>query len=105
MNFNLKFQESPIGLLISINNGDFIFSEELSLLSEEEISKRFSTEIIEINDLVCFPCGLIFNKGFVQSYKGLTLINARRKLKVWYGKSAQNQILSFLKSKKVVKSI
>lgn len=104
MNFNIKFQKSPVGNLISINNGCFILCKELSLLSEEEISKQFSTETIEINDLVCFPCGLIFNKGFVNKYRGLTLINARRKLKVWYTKSQQDQILSFLKKKKVIKT-
>ncbi len=46
--------------------------------------------------------GLVFHKSFVNTYKGMTLINARRELKRWYTKSQQDAILKYLKEQKII---
>jgi hypothetical protein len=46
---------------------------------------------------VVYSNGMIFHISFAESYKGMTIINTRRKLKTFYTKKAQNLIIHYLK--------
>jgi hypothetical protein len=56
----------------------------------------------EIGNNVVFPNGYNFHKSFIESYRGLSLVNTRRKLKLSYSKSMQNTIISYLKTKNIL---
>jgi hypothetical protein len=59
--------------------------------------------IQENGNSIIFPVGLCFHKSFIKTYNGLSIINTRRKLKVWYTKSQQNQIIHYLKDKNIIR--
>jgi|APGre2960657373_1045057.scaffolds.fasta_scaffold537722_1 hypothetical protein len=46
----------------------------------------------------------VFYITFGQNYAGMTLIEARRKLKKYYTKSEQNDILHYLKTNNILKA-
>jgi hypothetical protein len=58
--------------------------------------------VIENGNNVIFPQEFIFYKGFVNTYKGMTVIQARRKLKNYYHRSMQDEIIRYLKQKGVI---
>lgn len=57
----------------------------------------------EDNNNVVFPGGYVFHKCFVNAYKGMYIVQVRRKLKVYYTKSMQNTIIHYLKDKGLIK--
>jgi hypothetical protein len=44
----------------------------------------------------------VFHKSFVNTYKGMTKIQARRKLKEYYTRSAQNRIIHYLSENRIL---
>ena len=44
-----------------------------------------------------------FYYNFVDSYRGLNIVQARRKLKKYYTKSEQDLIISYLKAERILK--
>ena len=46
----------------------------------------------------------VFYKTFIESYRGLTVVQARRKLKSFYTRSMQDLIIRFLKEKGAIKT-
>ena len=58
--------------------------------------------IQEIGNNIIFPSGHIFHKSFVKTYKGMNVIQARRKLKIYYHKHMQDVILHYLKEKGLI---
>lgn len=54
-------------------------------------------------NLVFFPKhNFIFHCRFAESYKNYSIIEARRKLKKYYTKSQQNDIIHYLKQHKYI---
>ena len=52
---------------------------------------------------VVFPRhGFVFHINFHEAYRDLTVISARRKLKQFYTKGAQNDIIHYLKEQKYI---
>lgn len=47
--------------------------------------------------------GFVFHITFGENYRNYTVIEARRKLKRWYTKSQQDDILRYLKEQKYLK--
>lgn len=45
-----------------------------------------------------------FHKSFINSYKNLNIVQVRRKLKIWYTKSEQDEIIHYLKENKLIKN-
>lgn len=58
----------------------------------------------EIGINVVFSRGYCFHKDFINSYRGLTTVQARRKLKRSYTRSMQDDIIRYLKSKGIIKT-
>lgn len=52
---------------------------------------------------VCSSYGHIFHMSFVETYRGLTFLQASRKLKEYYTKGPRREILRFLKRKQIIK--
>ena len=44
-----------------------------------------------------------FHKSFVDTYRGLDIIQTRRKLKIWYTRSSQDLIIRYLKNNNIIK--
>lgn len=63
-------------------------------MSEEKIENNQTNSII--------IGSLIFHKSFVDNYRGMTKIQARRKLKKHYTRSPQNQIIRYLSENKIL---
>lgn len=58
--------------------------------------------VIENGNNVIFPQGFVFYKGFINTYRGMTVIQARRKLKFSYHRSMQDEIIRYLKQKGII---
>ena len=56
----------------------------------------------EIGDSVLFDGGFLFHNSFINSYRGLDIVNLRRKLRNYYTNSMQDNIMKYIKSKKVI---
>ena len=46
-----------------------------------------------------------FYHTFIESYRGLNVVQVRRKLKKYYTKSEQNLIISYLKRERILHSV
>jgi hypothetical protein len=59
-----------------------------------ENNERF----IEHGNNVMFPkIGFVFHKSFVNRFKGMTFIQARRTMKNWYSHAEKDEIIHYLK--------
>jgi hypothetical protein len=53
----------------------------------------------EVDDNILFDSKFVFHKSFINSYKGMDIVNLRRKLKKYYNHSMQDIIIKYIKSK------
>lgn len=60
--------------------------------------------IQEIGNNVIINDTFVFYKTFIETYRGLTVIEARRKLKKYYTHSMQDIIIRYLKEKGAIKT-
>ncbi len=51
---------------------------------------------------VCSSYGHVFHMTFVETYRGLTFLQASRKLKKYYTQGPRKEILRFLKRKQII---
>jgi len=66
---------------------------------------KLNTRYFLWGNSICFhKHGLIFHKDFGKNYSNHTTISARKKLKKWYTKSQQNDIIHYLKEQKYITS-
>ena len=56
----------------------------------------------EIGENIFFDNGMVFHMSFARTYRGMSVINTRRKLKVYYTSSQQDRIIKYLKDKKLI---
>lgn len=67
----------------------------------EESTERY----IETDSSVFFPkVGLVFHVSFSNSYRRMNIIQVRRKLKVYFTKSQQDEIIHYLRKKSSIKT-
>jgi hypothetical protein len=65
----------------------------------QEVNEKFQ----EIGESVFFfKAGLCFHKSFIKRFEGKSVIKARQMLKKNYTHSQQDDIISFLKYKKII---
>ncbi len=63
-----------------------------------------SRYIVSGNHVIFTRRRFVFHITFGQSYANMTLIEARRKLKKYYTKGEQNDILHYLKTNNILKA-
>lgn len=68
-------------------------------------TRRDQPRFIEEGNSVIFPkVGARHHISFVETYRGLSIPGARRKMKsLWAGHSLQNEMIHYLKSKNILK--
>jgi len=58
----------------------------------------------ETDKSIVFPkLQFCFHKSFVKTFKGKTIIQARRVLKMYYTRSQQDEIIHYLKIKNIIR--
>ena len=84
----------------------FCASQHFGTENEEEILQILKKRGFHPKDkdypYVFFDFGR-FHESFINSYKGMSIPECRRKLKNYYSKSDQNAIISFLKHNNYIK--
>jgi len=92
-------------LFVRLDNGPWSLAK--NVYGTEDIDTinailRDGETVQDIGNNVVFPGGYVFYKTFIETYRGLGIVNTRRKLKKYYTKSMQNRIISYLKTKQIL---